>query len=255
MRCRGGRRRCPGCWTPTAPVSYRPRLCAWWHKRWGSRSRRCDGSRPPPARITARPVKSSHLTLTAEIRRLLALWDGNASRVHAELVQRAADDPDEPTVPSLSTLHRAIRRDLTRGKRAGLKNRETARPAHDVFGQRPTTHHNTAWKGDPDHRADLEEVRPQAAPAGQLQAVHRPAVRGRRRAPFLLPLRCCPTARAGGALRQICLTGYRAPAAAARSRTVRRLTRTPFSSSTCHSFMPWQVLVPRATAPASSTRP
>ncbi len=55
--------------------------------------------------------------------------------------------------------------------------------------------------------------------------------------------------------RQTRLTGYRAPAAAARSRTVRRLTRTPFSSSTCHSFMPWQVLVPRATAPASSTRP
>ena len=29
-----------------------------------------------------------------------------------------------------------------------------------------------------DHRADLEEIRPQAAPAGLLQAVHRPAVRG-----------------------------------------------------------------------------
>ncbi|MGY5035973.1 hypothetical protein ACWC9U_35210 [Streptomyces sp. 900116325] len=45
----------------------------------------------------------------------------------AELVQRAADDPDTPAVPSLSTLHRAIRRDLTRGDRAGLKSGEAAR--------------------------------------------------------------------------------------------------------------------------------
>ncbi|MGW1616961.1 hypothetical protein ACWCQZ_47850 [Streptomyces sp. NPDC002285] len=60
-------------------------------------------------------LESSHFTVTTETRRLLALWDGNASPVHAELVQRAADDPDAPAAPSLSTLHRAIRRDLTRG--------------------------------------------------------------------------------------------------------------------------------------------
>lgn len=67
-------------------------------------------------------VESSHFTITTEVRRLLALWGGNASRVHTELMQRAADDPDAPAVPSLSTLHRAIRRDLTRGERAGLKS-------------------------------------------------------------------------------------------------------------------------------------
>lgn len=88
-------------------------------------------------------AQSSHFTVTAEARRLLALWGGNASRVHAELVQRAADNPDTPAAPSLSTLHRAIRRDLTRGERAGLKSREAARRAHDVFGQRPPTHHQT----------------------------------------------------------------------------------------------------------------
>ncbi|MFF5315750.1 hypothetical protein ACFY6V_41825, partial [Streptomyces massasporeus] len=76
-------------------------------------------------------VESSHFTVTTEVRRLLALWGGNASRVHAELVQRAAGDPDAPAVPSLSTLHRAIRRDLTRGERAGLKSGEAARRAHD----------------------------------------------------------------------------------------------------------------------------
>jgi putative transposase len=96
-------------------------------------------------------VESSHFTVTTEVRRLLALWGGNASRVHAELVQRAADDPDAPAVPSLSTLHRAIRRDLTRGERAGLKSGEAARRAHDVFGQRPPTHRNAAWEGDHKH--------------------------------------------------------------------------------------------------------
>ncbi|NUP42677.1 MAG: transposase family protein [Streptomyces sp.] len=96
-------------------------------------------------------VESSHFTVATEVRRLLALWGGNASRVHAELVQRAADDPDAPPVPSLSTLHRAIRRDLTRGERAGLKSGEAARRAHDVFGQRPATHRNAVWEGDHKH--------------------------------------------------------------------------------------------------------
>ncbi|WAX82188.1 transposase family protein [Streptomyces sp. KMM 9044] len=96
-------------------------------------------------------VESSRFTVTTEVRRLLALWGGNASRVHAELVQRAAEDPEAPAVPSLSTLHRAIRRDLTRGERAGLKSGEAARRAYDVFGQRPPTHRNAAWEGDHKH--------------------------------------------------------------------------------------------------------
>lgn len=87
------------------------------------------------------------------------LWGGNASRVHAELVQRTAGDPDAPAVPSLSTLHRAIRRDLTRGERAGLKSGEAARRAHDVFGQPPsasaisssTTRDEGPGHGPPDH--------------------------------------------------------------------------------------------------------
>lgn len=96
-------------------------------------------------------VEASRFTITAEIRRLLALRGGNASRVHAELMQRAAEDPDAPAVPSLSTLHRAIRRDLTRGERAGLKSGEAARRAHDVFRQRPPTHRNAVWEGDHKH--------------------------------------------------------------------------------------------------------
>lgn len=64
-------------------------------------------------------VESSHFTVTGEVRRLLA--------------------------------HRAIRRDLTRGERAGLRSGEAARRAHDVFGQRPPTHRNAVWEGDHKH--------------------------------------------------------------------------------------------------------
>ncbi|XMN11129.1 integrase catalytic domain-containing protein [Streptomyces griseobrunneus] len=96
-------------------------------------------------------VEASHFAVTAEIRRLLALWGGNASRVHAELVDRAGKDPGRAAVPSLSTLHRAVRRDLSRGERAGLKSGEAARRAHDVFGQRPPTHRNAVWEGDHKH--------------------------------------------------------------------------------------------------------
>ncbi|MFP8963229.1 Mu transposase C-terminal domain-containing protein [Streptomyces nanhaiensis] len=100
-------------------------------------------------RLARRPVV--RFTVTAEIRRLLALYGGNASRLHAELAERARTDPSAAPVPSLSTLHRAIRRDLSRGERAGLKSGEAARRAHDVFGKRPPTHRNAVWEGDHKH--------------------------------------------------------------------------------------------------------
>ncbi|MEV8479393.1 Mu transposase C-terminal domain-containing protein [Streptomyces sp. NPDC051173] len=101
------------------------------------------------ARNTGRhtPLPRTRFTITPEIRRLLALWGGNASAVHRELRQRAAADP-RLKVPSLATLHRALRRDLTRGERAGLAHGEAARRAHDVFGERPPTERNAAWEGD-----------------------------------------------------------------------------------------------------------
>jgi hypothetical protein len=91
--------------------------------------------------------EGARFTVAAEVRRLLALYGGNASRVHAELAGRAAKDPTMAPVPSLSTLHRAIRRDLSRGERAGLKHGEAARRAHDVFGKRPPTHRGAVWAG------------------------------------------------------------------------------------------------------------
>ncbi|MER5966563.1 AAA family ATPase [Streptomyces sp. NPDC002057] len=56
--------------------------------------------------------------------------------------------PSMGPVPSLATLHRAIRRDLTVGERAGLRNGEKARRTHDVFARRPAAHRNAVWEGD-----------------------------------------------------------------------------------------------------------
>jgi putative transposase len=93
-------------------------------------------------------VRAARFTVTPQVRTLLALWGGNASRVHAELVQLARLDPAGGPVPSLATLHRAIRRDLSAGERAGLRQGEAARRAHDVFAARPPTHRNAVWEGD-----------------------------------------------------------------------------------------------------------
>lgn len=71
-----------------------------------------------------------------EIRALLGLWRGNVAAVHRELAARAARGEGEPP-PSLMTLHRAIRRDLTPGERAGLAGGERAARKHDVFLARP----------------------------------------------------------------------------------------------------------------------
>lgn len=90
----------------------------------------------------------ARFSVTPEIRRLLVLWGGNASAVHRELRQRALADPRLPAVPSLATIHRALRRDLTPGDRAGLAHGEAARRAFDVFGKRPAEHRNAAWEGD-----------------------------------------------------------------------------------------------------------
>lgn len=50
--------------------------------------------------------------------------------------------------PSLVTLQRAIRRDLTPGERAGLRKGERARRKFAVFLQRPPSFRNEAWEAD-----------------------------------------------------------------------------------------------------------
>lgn len=90
----------------------------------------------------------SRFTVTDEMRRSLALWGGNVSAVHRELVARAARDPLAGPVPSLSVFHRAVVRDLSPGERAGLRVGEAARRRYDVYGKRPPTHRNACWEGD-----------------------------------------------------------------------------------------------------------
>ena len=81
------------------------------------------------------------------LRTRLAFWRGNASAVHRELVAAAAETGG-PTAPSLATLHRAIRRDVPPGQRAGMSGGERARRRYDVFLARPDTHRNAVWEAD-----------------------------------------------------------------------------------------------------------
>ncbi|MEU9047713.1 MULTISPECIES: hypothetical protein [unclassified Kitasatospora] len=93
-------------------------------------------------------------TVTPQLHARLVLWCGNAAAVHRELLAEAramaeADDTDDVgeqddegaaspvAVPSLATLHRAIRRDLNRGQRAALTGGERARRGHDAGGGEP----------------------------------------------------------------------------------------------------------------------
>lgn len=95
----------------------------------------------------ARP-RGRGFTVTPEVRGLLALWKGNVRAVHRELVLRAARQSPPEGAPSLTTLHRAIRRDLTPGERAGLAKGERAARKHDVFLARPRGWRNQAWETD-----------------------------------------------------------------------------------------------------------
>ena len=96
----------------------------------------------------ARPQTGTRFTITPEVRGLLALWKGNVRAVHRELVLRAARHSPPADAPSLTTLHRAIRRDLSPGERAGLAGGERAARKHDVFLARPRPWRNQVWETD-----------------------------------------------------------------------------------------------------------
>ncbi|MEI5710209.1 Mu transposase C-terminal domain-containing protein [Streptomyces brasiliscabiei] len=96
----------------------------------------------------ARSRVDARFTVTPEVRGLLALWKGNVRAVHRELVLRAARQSPPAGAPSLTTLHRAIRRDLTLGERAGLAGGERAARKHDVFLARPRGWRNKVWETD-----------------------------------------------------------------------------------------------------------
>ncbi|MFJ8313121.1 MULTISPECIES: Mu transposase C-terminal domain-containing protein [unclassified Streptomyces] len=94
------------------------------------------------------PHCPSRVSVTPDFRARLTVWGGNVAAVHRELVAEAAAAGDASAVPSLRTLQRAVRQDLSAGERAGLRSGEAGRRRHDVFGKRPRTHRNACWEGD-----------------------------------------------------------------------------------------------------------
>ncbi|MFB6833383.1 hypothetical protein [Streptomyces hydrogenans] len=94
-----------------------------------------------------RAVYHGRFTVTDEVRALLAVWKGNVAAVHRELTAHAARGEGQPP-PSIPTLHRAIRRDLSPGERAGLAGGEREARKHDVFLARPRGWRNQVWETD-----------------------------------------------------------------------------------------------------------
>lgn len=94
------------------------------------------------------PRTPSRAGVTPDLRARLALWGGNVAAVHRELLAEAAAAGDPGPLPSLRTLQRAVRRDLSAGERAGLRGGEAARRRYDVYGKRPPTYRNACWEGD-----------------------------------------------------------------------------------------------------------
>lgn len=132
--------------------------------RWLAEAGRDERAADEPG---ARAQTGTRFTITPEVRALLALWKGNVAAVQRELAARAAGHPvadvgtqagPPPDVPSLTTLHRAIRRDLTPGERAGLAGGERAARKHDVFLARPRGWRNQVWETDHVQAAVLVDV-------------------------------------------------------------------------------------------------
>ncbi|MFQ6148025.1 Mu transposase C-terminal domain-containing protein [Streptomyces seoulensis] len=101
------------------------------------------------------PVERDRFRITDELHGRLVAWCGNAAAVHRDLVAEAerarAEGRQVPDVPSLATLHRAIRLDLNAGQRAALAGGERARRRHDVHLRRPRQWRNACWEGDHKH--------------------------------------------------------------------------------------------------------
>jgi putative transposase len=98
------------------------------------------------ARSRARPGEPDRFRIDDRLRVRLAYWRGNAAALHRELLAEQADGGGP--VPSLVTVQRAVRRDLTPGERAGLRKGERERRKFDVFLQRPPSARNAAWEAD-----------------------------------------------------------------------------------------------------------
>ncbi|MFG2697197.1 Mu transposase C-terminal domain-containing protein [Kitasatospora sp. NPDC048407] len=88
---------------------------------------------------------------------VLADCYGNVKRAHEELSRRAREENRKPV--GLTTLHDAIRRDLTPGFMAGLRQGVPAARGYNPALKRPPVHRNQAWEGD-HKRAPLKVLMP-----------------------------------------------------------------------------------------------
>ncbi|GAA4887699.1 hypothetical protein GCM10023237_69430 [Streptomyces coeruleoprunus] len=122
--------------------------------RWLAAAEGDEAAARAPGERAAYPGR---FTVTDEVRALLGLWRGNVAAVHRELTARADRGEGDPP-PSIATLHRAIRRDLSPGERAGLAGGEGAARKHDVFLARPRGWRNQVWETDHVQAPVLVEV-------------------------------------------------------------------------------------------------
>ncbi|MEV6013256.1 Mu transposase C-terminal domain-containing protein [Streptomyces sp. NPDC051976] len=119
---------------------------------------------------TFTPAGRPHFELDEHMLDVVRRRRGNASAAYQELADEAAAaekkqadeaateerepadetaiEPTRPALPSRATFHRAVRRQLDPGQRAGMRHGETARLRHDVFGKRPRRYRNYAWETD-----------------------------------------------------------------------------------------------------------
>ncbi|MFD7527434.1 Mu transposase C-terminal domain-containing protein [Streptomyces sp. NPDC059849] len=98
---------------------------------------------------SAEPVPRARFEVTDEVVLVLADCLGNVKRAHEELARRARAAGERPL--GLSTLHDAIRRDLTPGFMAGLREGIPAARGFDPAFKRPVVHRNEVWEADHQH--------------------------------------------------------------------------------------------------------
>ncbi|QTI87237.1 Mu transposase C-terminal domain-containing protein [Streptomyces sp. AgN23] len=95
---------------------------------------------------TAERLSRARFEITEDLRVQLAYHRGNIKRLHEEL--RTEAEENNTTAPSLATLYRAIRRDLSPGDLAGLRQGLPASRGHDPHLRRPPVCRNEEWEGD-----------------------------------------------------------------------------------------------------------
>ncbi len=89
------------------------------------------------------PLQKPSFVFTPALLERLTYHRGSVASLYREL----RTEPDMQ-LPSLVTVQRAARQQISPGDRAGMRKGERERRKYDVFWRRPPTHRNDAWEGD-----------------------------------------------------------------------------------------------------------